>query len=323
MARMKLLDNVINNATGQVEGYSIIRSIQQKSNVKGSDYLDLVLGDAEGEIAAKLWDYDPALHGTYHMDDIVKVRGTVNIWKDAEQLKIDRIRNAEEGECDMADLVPCAPFASEWMFNQLREAAEKLNDPDIARLTLHLLDTNRDALLNHPAAVKLHHAQRGGLLYHTMTMLRAAQCVCGIYTALDTDLVFAGVILHDIAKLTELAASELGLASGYTTRGKLIGHISMGVVMIEETAKELQIPAEVTDLLSHILLAHHGTAEYGSPRPPMFPEAEVVSLLDLLDSRMFEMFDALSGVPIGGFSEKLWSLDNRQLYQHGHNFKAK
>lgn len=323
MGRMKLLSNVINHTTGQVEGYCIVKNVQQKNNVKGSSYLDFTLGDAEGEIAAKLWDYDPAQQGVYHVDDLVKVRGTINIWKETEQLKIDRIRNAEESECPMSDLVPSAPFASDWMYDKLYERAQELQDADLVKLLTHLLSTHKTALLSHPAAVKLHHAQRGGLLYHTMTMLRVAECICSVYTALDTDLVYAGIILHDIAKLEEIAASDLGLASGYTTRGKLIGHIPMGVVMVEQAAKELGISEETTSLISHILLSHHGTAEHGSPRPPMFPEAEVVSEIDLLDSRMFEMFDALSGVQVGNFSERIWSLDNRQLYQHGHNFKEK
>ena len=129
---------------------------------------------------------------------------------------------------------------------------------------------------------------------------------------------YSGIILHDMAKTKELVVGELGLASAYSTPGQLLGHINLGMAMIERAAAELMINEETKMLLQHIVLAHHGVPEFGSPRPPMFPEAEIVSTVDLLDARLFEMYDALSGVVTGGFSERQWALDNRQLYKHGH-----
>lgn len=133
---------------------------------------------------------------------------------------------------------------------------------------------------------------------------------------------YAGVILHDIEKINELCVGSLGIASGYTVAGQLIGHLAMGVAMVEQAASELQIEGELSTLLSHMLLSHHGTPEFGSPRPPMFPEAEVLHQLDMLDSKLFEMFAALEGVEKGSFSDRIWALDNRQLYQHGHSAAA-
>ena len=129
------------------------------------------------------------------------------------------------------------------------------------------------------------------------------------------------MILHDIAKLEELVVGNLGLATAYSAKGQLLGHIPMGVSLVERAAKDLSIPDSLSLLVEHMLLAHHSQPEYGSPKPPMFPEAEVVALLDLMASRMFEMFSALEGVPVGEFTERVWALDNRQLFQHGHNFK--
>ncbi|OQB23482.1 MAG: 3'-5' exoribonuclease YhaM [Firmicutes bacterium ADurb.Bin182] len=317
MARMKLLSDAKGNTA---EGYCIVKSVAVKSNIKGASYLDLILADRDGEISAKLWDYDRMTHGEYDPDTVVKVRGTITIWKEAEQLKVDRIRNVTgEDDVDMSLLIPCAPFDSEWMYDELYRCAEDFTDIDLKRLTQYLLRENKEKLLRWPAAFKLHHALRGGLLYHTYTILRLAKSVCGIYPALDSDLVYSGVILHDIAKLTELEAGELGLASGYTAQGQLIGHITLGVAMIGKAAAELMVPDELCMLLQHMLLSHHGVPEYGSARPPMFPEAEVLSQLDMLDSRLFEMFEALSGLEKGAFTERVWALDNRQLYRHGHN----
>lgn len=322
MGRMHLLDREI-KTTGQVEGFCIVKSVTQKTNAKGADYLDMILCDAGGEIDAKLWDYSPESFGVYEADSVVKVRATVNVWKDSLQLKIDKIRNQRtDDDVDMSELVPCAPFSPQTMYDELYDCAENFRDPDLKMLTQYLLKENKDSLLRYPAALKLHHAMRGGLLYHTSTMLQAAESVCdvyiGIYPNLSRELVYAGVILHDVAKCIELKVGNVGLATAYSAEGQLIGHINMGVAMIERAASELQIAEQTKMLIQHILLSHHGVAEYGSPKPPMFPEAEIVSTLDVLDSRLFEMFDATEGIAVGDFSERQWALDNRQIFKHGH-----
>ncbi len=321
MGRMRLCSETDGTA---VEGFCLIKSVQVKTNIKGSAYLDLVLADCEGEMDAKLWDYNAMQHGVFENDQVVKIRGSINLWKDAEQLKIDRMRAVtDEDDVDMSLLVPCAPFDPEWMYEELFNTAEVFQDDDLRRLTQYLLRTNKEALLRAPAAVKLHHATRGGLLHHTLTILQAAKALCPLYPALDAELVYAGAILHDIAKLVEMDTGALGLAGGYTPAGQLIGHISLGVNMVGSASELLDIPAQLCMLIQHMLLSHHSVPEYGSPRPPMFPEAEMLAELDMLDSRMYEMFDALASVPVGGFSERVWALDNRQIYQHGHGFMEK
>lgn len=319
MGRMRLL----NESKGQsFEGFCIIKSVSIKSNIKGSEYLDLILADCEGESVAKLWDYNRETHGSYDANDVVKVRGGITLWKDAEQLKIDRIRHITDAdEVDMSRLVPCAPFDPAWLYDELFTLAGGFADDDLRRLVQYLLRENREQLLVFPAAVKLHHAVRGGLLHHTWTITKLAKAVIETYPALDADLLYTGVILHDIGKLKELDTGELGLASAYTARGQLIGHISIGVSDVSAACEMLGVAEETAMLVEHMLLAHHGQAEFGSPKFPMFPEAEALSELDLLDSKMYEMFDALDGVSVGAFSERQWALDNRQLYRHGHGYR--
>ena len=325
MGRMRLLSQAINGNANQVEGFCLVKSVTRKNNVKGVEYLDLVLADADGEIDAKLWDYAPEAHGLYEADTVIKVRGTLNLWKDTEQLKIERIRNLREGEADSLDmsaLIPCAPRPPQEMYDEIVRCVEGFVDPDLKLLTQYLLRERKEQILTCPAALKLHHAMRGGLLFHTTSMLEAAREICALYKrlypSLSEELVFAGVILHDVAKCIELSVGELGLATGYSMPGQLIGHIDLGVAMLERAAAELMIEEGTLRLMQHILLSHHGQAEYGSPKPPMFPEAEIVSTLDVLDARLFEMFDALGPVRAGEFSERQWALDNRQLYKHGH-----
>lgn len=327
MGRMKLLSNVINNATNQVEGFCIVKSVQLRVNVKGAEYLDFTLSDAEGEVNAKLWDYQSAMHGVYSAGDIIKVRGTVNIYRDTEQLKIDRIRRMNENDSvDLSTIVAESPVNGEMLFKELYDFAATFRDEDISRLTRYLLQANKERLERYPAALRLHHAYKGGLMFHTSTMLSVAKKLVEVYAAIDpelsSDLVYAGVILHDIAKTQELEVGPLGLATAYSAEGQLIGHLAMGASMVQMAAVELGIPEEKTMLIKHILLSHHGVPEFGSPKPPMFPEAEIVSTVDTLDAKLYEMFDALSGVEIGGFTDRLWALDNRQLFRHGHGITA-
>ncbi len=321
MSRMRLL-NESNAQT--VEGFCIVKSAAVKTNIKGSEYLDLVLADCEGECVAKLWDYNKEQQGVYAADDVIKIRGSINIWKDTEQIKIDKIRHsAAEDTVDMALLLPCSPFDPQWLYDQLFEIAEAFSDDDLRRLVQYFLREKKEKLLFFPAAVKLHHATRGGLLHHTWTITQLVKAVVEIYPALDPDLTYTGAILHDIGKLEELDTGELGIAGGYTARGQLVGHISIGISEVSAACDMLGVPEETAMLVEHMLLAHHGQAEFGSPKLPMFPEAEVLAELDLLDSKMYEMFDALEGVSVGAFSERQWALDNRQIYQHGHGYLKK
>lgn len=317
MSRMRLL----NEASGtSFEGFCIIKSVAVKANIKGSEYLDLVLADSEGEGVAKLWDYSRELHGVYEADDVIKVRGSITVWKDAEQLKIEKLRHAApDDNVDMSKLLPCAPFDPQWLYDELYALAGDFADDDLRRLVQYLMKENKERLLFFPAAVKLHHATRGGLLHHTWTITKLAHAVLETYPQLDPDLVYAGAILHDIGKLDELDAGALGLAGAYTAPGQLLGHITIGVNAVMGASELLGVPEETAMLVGHMLLSHHGQPDFGSPRYPMFPEAEVLSELDLLDSRMYEMFSALAGVNRGCFTERQWALDSRQLYQHLHN----
>lgn len=316
MGRMRLLAE---RSSQQVEGFCIVKSATVKSNVKGSEYLDLVLADCEGESVAKLWDYNRETHGSYESDDIVKVRGSVTLWKEAEQLRIERIRHsAPNDDVDMSLLLPCAPFDPAWLYDELYNAAGAFRDDDLRRLVQYMMKERREQLLFFPAAVKLHHATRGGLLHHTWTIVQLAGHVVETYPQLDGDLIAAGAILHDIGKLKELETGALGLAGAYTAEGQLLGHISIGVSEVSAAAELLGVPRETAMLIEHMLLSHHGQPEFGSPKLPMFPEAEVLSELDLLDSKLYEMFSALDGVSRGAFTERQWALDNRQLYQHLH-----
>ncbi|MEG0935680.1 MAG: HD domain-containing protein [Clostridia bacterium] len=298
---------------GQVfEGFLLVKAAEQRTSSNGSKYLDMTLCDRTGDINAKMWDgVTPAPAAC----DVVKVRGMVQEYNGRAQLRVDRLREPEaRDQVDMAQLVPCAPLPAEEMKQALFERAERMADPQLRELVLERLREAGERLDYYPAAVKLHHAERSGLLHHTSTMLRAAEAVCQVYATLDGDLLAAGVILHDLCKLSEMNADKIGLAGEYSTEGELLGHLVEGVAELARAGEKMGTRRELLLMLEHMILSHHDMPEYGSPKRPMFPEAEVLHTLDLMDARMFEMNQALSQVQPGTFTERIWSLE-RKLYR--------
>lgn len=294
------------------DGFLLVRSAEQRSASNGSRYLDMTLGDRTGEINAKLWDgaYAPPPAGC-----VVRVRGQLHEFNGRLQLRVERIRESTEtDEIDLVQLVPCAPNPPREMLAEVRASVDAMASEDLRSLVTRLLDDAGDTLLTFPAAAKLHHAERSGLLHHVTSMLRMAHHYADEYPTLDRDLLVAGVIVHDLSKIGELNATDLGTVSDYTADGQLIGHLVRGVARIDAVGRETGCDPEILMMLEHMVLSHHGIPEYGSPRPPMFPEAEVLTHLDTLDARIFEMNAALERVRPGGFSERLWSLD-RKLYR--------
>lgn len=302
---------------GRVEGFCIVKNVEKKTSAKGDVYLDFTLGDASGEINAKLWRYIPAEHGEYKPQDIVKVRGTVSPYNGADQLRIERIRTAYEGDkINMDDLVRSVGYSGEEMFGALLDIARNFTDIELKTIVTVVLEDSKEKLLYWPAAFKLHHAMRGGLLMHTLSIVRLCESVCEIYRFVDRELLISGAILHDISKLEEFSVGELGIAEGYTIEGNLLGHLAMGASKIDEYAKRLSISRKTSVLLQHMILSHHGDPEFGAAVRPMFIEAEILSELDLLDSRIYEMREAVSAVKTDEFSSRMWALDNRKLYNH-------
>lgn len=310
---------------GRVEGFCIVKSVEKKTSSKGDVYLDFTLGDATGEINAKLWRYNPAEHGEYKSQDIVKVRGTINSYNGSDQLRIDRIRTAYDGDnVNINDLVCSVEYSGEEMFDELFSIADNFTDKELKTVVTAILNDNKDKLLYWPAAYKLHHAVRGGLLMHTLSIVRLCDSVVNIYPFIDRELLLSGAILHDIAKIAEFNVGELGIADGYTVEGNLLGHIAMGAAMVDEYSKKLDISRKTSVLLQHMILSHHGDPEFGAAVRPMFIEAEVLSELDLLDSRIYEMRESVSAVKGDEFSGRMWALDNRKLYNHQRtNFEEK
>ena len=303
---------------GNVEGYCLVKTVEKKVSSKGDTYLDFTLSDSTGEINAKLWRYSEEEYGVYAGGELVKVRGTVSQYGGADQLRIDRIRHTMDTDnVNVEDFVRTASYSSSDMYNELVGIANGFKDDDLKAIVTAIYSDNREALLYWPAAFKLHHAIRGGLLMHTLSIVRLCQSVCRIYPFLDEELLISGAMLHDIAKTEEFVVNDAGTVDGYSVKGNLLGHLTMGARTVEEYAKRLGIKEETAVLLEHMILSHHGVPEFGAAVKPMTAEAEILSELDLMDARVYEMREALSGAENGEFSGRVWALDNIKLFNHG------
>ena len=310
----------------EVTDFFMIKSAGIKVGSNKKQYFDVLLGDKTGEVNSKKWDISEAelpMLQNMKEGDIIKVRALVTDWNGQTQLRIGRIRPSNvEDKLDIADFIKAAPEQSQDMFDFIYQVADNMKDQDLRALCTKLLSENHDKLMYYPAASKNHHAEYGGLLYHVKRMLMTGMAVCDIYPILNRDLVAAGVILHDIEKLNEIMSNQYGISPGYSFEGQMLGHIIQGIKLLDRVTAELNFPREKALMLEHMILSHHYEPEFGSPKKPLFPEAEVLHYLDVLDARMFDMEDALNGVEPGGFSDRIWTLDNRRIYKATPDFDA-
>ncbi len=303
----------------EITDFFIIKTIALKLGSNKKQYLDLLLADSTGEITAKKWDVsDTEVPSLNEIKDgeIVKIKAIVTQWNGLKQLKVLKIRKKVENDpVEMMDLIKAAPERAEDMFDYIYNRTEQMKDSDLKTISQWFLNENKEKLMYYPAAQKNHHAQLAGLLYHIKRMLMNGDKMCQVYTNLNADLIATGVILHDMQKINEIDSNELGISTGYSIEGNLLGHIVQGIKEIENFARENGMSREKAMLLEHMILTHHYEPEFGSPKKPMFPEAEILHYLDIIDARMFDMEDALQGVLPGEFSDRVWTLDNRKVYK--------
>jgi 3'-5' exoribonuclease len=296
--------------------FLMIKNTDLKKAKNDSLYLDMVLGDTEGvEASAKLWNADPQMVA-YKSGEVVLVDALVQKFNGKLQLRINKLRKIkEEDQVSLEDFIESAPRDSEEMFSYLEAAIENFENHDIKKITKYLLNQKRDKLTYYPAAKTHHHAIKSGLLYHMETMLNIAQKIAPVYEFINKDLLYAGVILHDLSKVDEMESTELGIVDDYTKEGKLLGHIIQGIKEIDQASLELEIDEEVKLLLEHMILAHHYHPEYGSPKKPLIPEAELLHYIDLIDSRMYAMNKVLKDAEKGSFADKSMTLEGRHMYK--------
>ena len=297
----------------QVDQYLLIKESKKGVTTVGKPFMSLILQDRSGDIEAKLWDTNEEHEQMYQAQVIVRVGGEIHDYRGKNQLRVKQIRVArpEEG-VQISDLLPTSAIPKEQLFEDLMQFFFEIKNPNISRITRNLIKKHQEQLLIFPAASKNHHDYASGLLDHVVSMLRLSKSICDLYPTLNRDLMYAGVILHDIGKVIELTGP---VGTAYTIEGNLLGHITIMVNEIGQAAKELGIEGEEVMLLQHLVLSHHGKEEWGSPKKPMIQEAEMIHYIDNIDAKMNMLTRALEKTKPGEFTERLFPLDNRSFYK--------
>ena len=300
-----------------IEGFYLLKSAFPKVTVSGKPFLTAVLADESGTIEAKVWDYSGPI-GERDAGKVIKVRGSVSDYRGALQVTVDKLRlAAEDDHVDVSRLVRVAPIDRAGAYADIARLVSTLEDADYRAVCEEMLRRHEDAFRTIPAAKSVHHSFLSGLLMHTYNMLRLADFLAAQYAdTVNRSLLLAGTLLHDFGKEREFTFSELGLVTDYSTKGQLLGHLVMGAQEIAALSAELDLSEEKAMLLEHLILSHHGEPEFGAAVLPQCAEAELLSLIDQIDSRMEIYREVLAPLKSGEFSQRIFALDNRRIYKH-------
>jgi 3'-5' exoribonuclease len=285
-----------------IEEVYLLADKQLRANRNAELFLLAQLRDRTGTISGLLWNVKESEAAMISTGQFVRVKGKVQLYQGNLQVILSRITPEEGEDLNLSDFIPGTTIETDRLLSRLTELLASVQDRRLRTLLeLYLHDRGiMDGLTRCPAGVKLHHAYHGGLLEHIVNLLETAVRVVDLYPTVNRDLLIAGVFLHDLGKVRELGYDT---TFTYTDEGQLIGHIVIGVEMLNEKLSELErsigesLPEEMTLRVKHMILSHHGSYEYGSPKLPMTPEAIFLHHLDNLDAKVNEFNSLIAGDP--------------------------
>lgn len=262
----------------------------------GKEYASVLLQDKTGTIDAKIWDLHSPGIGSFEPLDYVYVDGDVTVFQGANQLNIKRVRKADEGEYREADYLPVSSKDVKEMYRDLTALIQSLKNPYLKRLASSYYVEDKEFVKRfcfHSAAKSVHHGFVGGLLEHTLSVMKLCDYFASAYPMLNRDLLLTAGLFHDIGKVKELSAFP---ENDYTDDGQLLGHIIIGTEMVSERIRQIPgFPEKLAAELKHCILAHHGELEYGSPKKPALLEALALNFADNTDAKMETMIEVLKG----------------------------
>lgn len=287
MSRLPRLDRLTPDAAGW--GFFLCTGKELRAGRSGAEFLILTLQDVSAQVTAKVFDDVGRFGAEFDAGEFVRVEGKGTTYNGQTQLVLSAIRRVHPDQDRREgfreeDCVLSAPRPLDEMWDELAARVASVEDPHVRVLLSRVLADHQAQLREWPAAQTVHHAYRGGLLEHLTKMAEIGDALARAYGA-SADLILAGVVLHDIGKLQELAY-DAGTA-GYTREGNLVGHIALGVMLVREmTAGISGFPGELRTHLEHLVLSHHGSREHGSPVEPKTVEAFILASVDELDARI-------------------------------------
>jgi len=296
-----------------IVGQLLVISAVKGTTDKGLNYLNVTFQDKSGTIDAKKWDALDIDLQVLVPGSVVMVDGIVNLYKNQPQLKIVAVAKIDHPEeVVMSNFARVSPIPLDELKARLDKYLNSFKDKDVEKVSKAVISHFYDKYVTYPGAVKVHHEFGSGILHHSLFMADVADALAKIYTQVDRDILVAGALLHDIGKTIEY---ENPIAPVQTAEGKLCGHVAIGYAEFKRIVDELDIKSEVPLLLEHMILAHHGTLEFGSPVMPATREALLLSEIDMLDSRQMILDKALEGIKEGEFTQRLWMMDDTSFYK--------
>ncbi|MGW7162639.1 3'-5' exoribonuclease YhaM family protein [Paenibacillus taichungensis] len=301
----------------QFEGIYLVREllIKQTSTHPPREYLDMIVGDSSGSLPAKYWDATFKEKQTIQKNEIVSIKGVVHNYSNKLQLKITSIKKADPKYYDITKFIQTAPISSTELINIIKENVRTLQESDLKIIVSYCFNKVETRLLDSPAAKNNHHNYYGGLAYHLVRMLEISKFICEQRPFLDSELLRAGIILHDLGK-TEEMLSTMGIVSDYTDRGKLIGHISIISNWIIEAAIKNNIDPNSSTVmyLQHMVLSHHNLGEWGSPVQPQIAEAVALHYIDMLDAKLQMVEDSFKNLnSTDSWTPPIWGLEKKAM----------
>ena len=299
-----------------IEKVLAVHETQLKTARNGKLYMDMTLGDRSGTLPAKMWDASRELFDSFGQDDFIAVKGRVESYRDQLQLNIISAIRQDPSTIDPSGFLPTTTKDIDEMFAQIQQFIEEVENPNLRELLDAMLADEHisHGLRTAPAAVKYHHAVIGGLLEHTLGTCHLAALTIKLHPELDADLLMTATILHDIGKIDEFIYDR---TFRYSDQGQLLGHLIIGVLMIEEKARALDsFPPHLLDMLRHLILSHHGEYAWGSPKLPMTSEAIALHHIDNLDAKLNAFHRAVLDDPNADSNWTEWSrMFERRLYK--------
>ncbi len=295
-----------------VEMFLKFQNIQFKKTPSNQDYASVIGFDSKDLIDVKIWKLPAERKNILKSGEIYLCTGTIKEYQGKKQLNIDDLRVVFDGEVDEKQFFEYAPLSKEELQTKISAYINSITNPLIKDIVLKAIKKYVNEYFEYPAAMSVHHNFISGLAYHTYSMLCLSGPYLKMYPYLNKNLVYAGIILHDIGKVKELSGSK---STTYTKEGNLLGHISIGAMMLHDVCKELNCEDSDEALaLEHIILSHHGKLEYGSPKEPTIPEAALIFLLDYADSRFAALSKLVDEVDKGEYTEPVFAFDKRAFY---------
>jgi 3'-5' exoribonuclease len=280
-----------------IDDIYIVKDPILRSTTRGDLYIAMFITDRTGQLNGRMWQATEATYKSLPKPGFVHIKGRSELYQNNLQIVINNVAVVDPGKVNIDDFLPKTKKDTKQMFEEVKQIVSRIENSQLKALAGEFLaDTDlMEKFCNAPAAMKMHHDYIGGLLEHTHNMLRAAVAILPLYPDVQQDLVLAGIFLHDIGKTEELAYD---MAFSYTDSGQLIGHISKSFLMINQKADSLrsggtQIDQAVLDAIGHIILSHHGTYEFGSPKLPATAEAFMVCYIDDLDAKINQVTSAI------------------------------